>query len=162
MQCWAYLPHEGLDPPFGAVVHKVFVCPFSLWPERWDVHEPSKFQWTNHPAERRLTQQSRCWGWRGRRWHIDLRSQSGKMKKKSCTYLEAAAHDANIILHQTRSVLLPDSVQLLPCTSPLNYQSREKLITFKPSMFRNVKALSRVDFPAPDAPMMASSSPGLT
>ena len=37
-----------------------------------------------------------------------------------------------------------------------------KNLTFSPFRFLNVSALSRVDFPAPEAPMMAVSSPGRT
>jgi hypothetical protein len=35
-------------------------------------------------------------------------------------------------------------------------------LTLRPFRFRKVSELSRVDLPAPDAPMMANTSPGLT
>ena len=36
-----------------------------------------------------------------------------------------------------------------------------KLFTVNPERFLKVNALSKVDFPAPDAPMIAKTSPGL-
>ena len=37
-----------------------------------------------------------------------------------------------------------------------------KLLTLRPDMFLNVKEFNRVDFPAPDAPMIANICPGRT
>ena len=37
-----------------------------------------------------------------------------------------------------------------------------KLLTLRPDMFLKVKAFNRVDFPAPDAPMIANICPGRT
>ena len=39
----------------------------------------------------------------------------------------------------------------------LNLNSQNILLTLSPERFLNVNALSKVDFPAPDAPMIANN-----